>query len=164
MFHSLEKRSKFWGVNSRLRKRFCGACVPCTHSEMAVLSLLGAHIGKLNRSPLHVTTWSSQKIERRIPSRIKHSIEKVDMIVCRFSIDKVRKISRPCETCISLLKASCKVLVDKIYYFNEQGKLIVERLKNMSPGPISFGRRMMKENLDQSRPMRTKRWNEGKLE
>ena len=64
-----------------------------------------------------------------------------DLFVIRFAKDGSRRISRPCELCIYYMKNQTNLKINKVYYFNDNGEMLCEKLYEMDYGVQSFGLR-----------------------
>ena len=68
------------------------------------------------------------KISKNIKART------FDIIVCRFTQDAIRRPSRPGELCIYYMKWQTRRCINKVYYFNNNGDLMCEKLADMTSG------------------------------
>lgn len=76
-----------------------------------------------------------RKIEKHKKKRKRYSI-----LVIRLSKTGGLVNSRPCENCIQIMKT---LGIEKIYYSDGEGNIIVEKVKYMSPGYVSSGRKFL---------------------
>jgi hypothetical protein len=63
--------------------------------------------------------------------------KKFDLMVIRYCEDGNSSISRPCNSCLEHLKSFG--IIDKVYYFDKDKNLRMEKLNNMEPGHVSRG-------------------------
>ena len=76
-----------------------------------------------------------------LKKKCKNQIKGVDIIIIRisnFNSDTLKN-SRPCNHCIEYLQ---KYSIRKVYYSNEYGNIVCERLENMEKKHISSGHKM----------------------
>jgi hypothetical protein len=72
---------------------------------------------------------------------------KVDLLVVRFTKDGKNAISRPCNMCLNYLKNIKNVTIRKIYFFNEKGELVCQKLRKMTYDHVSIGFRLLESTL-----------------
>ena len=70
----------------------------------------------------------------------KKSMKGMDIIVIRINKNLALKNSRPCNHCIDKLK---KIGIRKVFYSNEDGKIISEFINDMEKIHISSGTRLL---------------------
>jgi hypothetical protein len=69
----------------------------------------------------------------------------VNLLVIRIDRNGKYVSSRPCSYCISFMNSiSSKIKISKIYYFDEKGKFVCDKLDTIDKGHISIGFRKMK--------------------
>ena len=84
---------------------------------------------------------SSIHAESNVLWKIRNSCKKIDMYVIRIKNNGTLKYSRPCDSCIDLLR---KRGVRKVYYSNHHGHLVYEYTDIMQKCHISSGFRHKK--------------------
>lgn len=76
--------------------------------------------------------------EKKVKKNIK--IETVNLIVISTSRAGGYRMSRPCDKCLEFMKNIRHVLyIRKIYYFNQDGKMVCENLNDMKYEHMSNG-------------------------
>lgn len=129
MSASIIYRNKYMksGNNSSLRNNFKGYYSTAIHAEMDVIR---SFIGKKTMFNI-----------RNIHSRERN--KKIDLIIVRYNDDDKPVLSRPCNLCIDFMRNLNAIKVNKIYYFDSNGELVYEKLKNMIKTHISKGYRVL---------------------
>lgn len=72
--------------------------------------------------------------------RIHRKNKRITLVVIRYSNDSI-KMSKPCKYCIEYMK---KLNIRKIYYSDEDGNMIKEKISKISTNHVSSSTKLLK--------------------
>lgn len=103
--------------------------------------ILNIGFNKYCRFAKQNTIHAEMDVLLSLKKKCKHQIKSVDIIIIRISNfnSSTLKNSRPCNHCIEYLQ---KYPIRNVYYSNEYGDIVCEKLKNMEKKHVSSGHRM----------------------
>lgn len=76
-----------------------------------------------------------------LPKNVTRSLNKITVIVIRYHNEKL-VLSKPCKHCINLMK---KIGIKKIYYSNEKGQVIYDKINSITTNHVSILRKNIKK-------------------
>lgn len=105
-----------------------------------------SRIAHTNVPSVHAEIDAIQGCRNLKPYKKRNELIKIDILIVRYTRNGLPAISRPCNVCIDFLCNLRGLEVNKVYYFNNNGQLVIEKLKNMKRQHISIGYSLMRKN------------------